>query len=175
MSLFSLLKRFFKNFPYWVFTSIIIDPAVHCMSSQCDPSSLLDIFLGRKGKKSIPRFFCLVPPCTAPRRCAWLIFVEGGTKCLPSNSTSLNSTVRVLISLRYVLHAWNPMLYSDDFLAAFLNSKMRFRNVYSLSFLVSTRDGSSQEECYVSCLQPTALIGHLFKDYLEGYIREVLL
>ena len=25
-----------------------------------------------------------------------------------------------------------------------------------------------------SCLQPTALIGHSFKDCLEGYIREVL-
>ena len=33
---------------------------------------------------TFPRFFSKVPPCTAPRRCAWLIFVEGGTKCLPA-------------------------------------------------------------------------------------------
>ena len=55
------------------------------------------------------------------------------------------------------------------------NSKMPSRSVCSLTFFVSTRDGSSQEECCLSCLQPTALIGRLCKDCLEGYIREVLL
>lgn len=64
---------------------------------------------------------------------------RGGTKCLPASSSSLNSSVRVLIRLRYVLHTWNQMLYSDDFLAAFLNSKMRSRSACSLSFVVSGR------------------------------------
>ena len=55
------------------------------------------------------------------------------------------------------------------FLAAFLDSKMRSRTVCSLSFLVSTRDGSSQEECYVSCLTTDSLD----RPFIQGLFRRL--
>ena len=133
----------------------------------------------KKKKKTFPRFYSKVPPCTAPDslRLTKTVFVEGEDMCKMSTGKfkqfeqcCSGSNQGSLRTSHLESHAVFRRFSSSGF-----NSKMPSRSVCSLTFFVSTRDGSSQEECCLSCLQPTALIGRLCKDCLEGYIREVLL